>query len=894
LYGSFFAVCPQHFKSIYFSDHPSADASRRNLKVAFGEADRGLYDAVSGFSSCELRSILGAQSLHELRKAAGAEDLPVNTYCVQALRRWSRVSEGGAAQLSLPSFEDLGSYSTFRAGRDAPFQRWYPWLEGYSPDFVRQVLNEFAPQAATVLDPFGGCGTTPITGALLGKRSFYCELNPLLQFIVEAKVRALLLSARDRKRVVSGLSELAVRFEDELHSQTADARLRVAYVACFGSSQFFEGSAFEDVLRARSVLDRIACQDPLLAQFATVSVVASLIPSSKLKRAGDLRFRRGNEVDQIEDFVALVRQHLSMVAEDIAGSTGAPIAPVLVSADARALSQIPPLGCDAVVTSPPYLNGTNYFRNTKVELWFLRSLRTPQDLAALRLAAVTAGINDVTRQKSVSSHPDVLQIVSALEQSAYDARIPQMVGSYFHDMEAVLRGVALHMKSGAILALDIGDSIYAGQRVATDRILSSIAEDLGFSLRRTILLRNRVSRDATPLRQVLLVFQFGRSRVTTGARTKAAWASSWKSFKSNLPHQEEPFAKRNWGHPLHSLCSYQGKMKPSLAHFLVDAFVPAGGRMLDPFAGVGTIPFEAALQGARSYGFEISPAALPIAGAKVGRADPDAVSGILRRLERFIADEKPSRGDTQRAAKINFNSTIPEYFEPRTMREVLLARRFFQEEPVQDPSTQLVFASILHILHGNRPYALSRRSHPITPFAPTGPYEYKSLIRSLSDKLSKSMSAVLPATFEPGTVYECDATGWWPQEVTNLDAIVTSPPFFASTRFYLANWMRLWFAGWEREDFDTKPRSFLDERQRQSFRVYEPIFRQARERLNSTGAFVLHLGRSKKCDMAAMIAEVALPWFTVADQFSESVAHCESHGIRDKGTVTDHQFLVLR
>lgn len=59
-----------------------------------------------------------------------------------------------------------------------------------------------------------------------------------------------------------------------------------------------------------------------------------------------------------------------------------------------------------------------------------------------------------------------------------------------------------------------------------------------------------------------------------------------------------------------------------------------------------------------------------------------------------------------------------------------------------------------------------------------------------------------------------DATSWWPREIEPLDAIVTSPPFFESTRFYLANWMRLWFSGWEAEDSRTLPRQFVDERQR--------------------------------------------------------------------------------
>ena len=45
--------------------------------------------------------------------------------------------------------------------------------------------------------------------------------------------------------------------------------------------------------------------------------------------------------------------------------------------------------------------------------------------------------------------------------------------------------------------------------------------------------------------------------------------------------------------------------------------------------------------------------------------------------------------------------------------------------------------------------------------------------------------------------------------------------------------------------------------------------------------------------MAAHLKTVGLRWFKSADVFDESVAHCESHGIRDKGSVTSHQYLVL-
>ena len=123
---------------------------------------------------------------------------------------------------------------------------------------------------------------------------------------------------------------------------------------------------------------------------------------------------------------------------------------------------------------------------------------------------------------------------------------------------------------------------------------------------------------------------------------------------------------------------------------------------------------------------------------------------------------------------------------------------------------------------------------------------------------------------------------WWPDKVRDLDAVVTSPPFFDSTRFHVQNWMRLWFCGWEARDFVTQPRAFIDERQKGSFAVYEHVLRQARERLKPGGVVALHLGVSRKKDMARAMADIAQPWFRVLDVFEEDVRHLESHGVRDE------------
>ena len=79
----------------------------------------------------------------------------------------------------------------------------------------------------------------------------------------------------------------------------------------------------------------------------------------------------------------------------------------------------------------------------------------------------------------------------------------------------------------------------------------------------------------------------------------------WKNFKVNQPHRKPPFSKRNWGNGLHSLCSYQGKMKPSLVHHLINVFSDKNQLVLDPFAGSGVVPFIAKKMKRKYLGIEL-------------------------------------------------------------------------------------------------------------------------------------------------------------------------------------------------------------------------------------------------------------------------------------------------
>lgn len=879
----------QTFKSVYFPDLKDRETASKSLTLAFSEADSDLYESVRYLSSLEIRRMLGADTISELENTAASEGLPVSRYCVWRLKREYEKGRSSRKQLVAPI------HTTFQGGKELPFQNWYPYLEGYSPDFVREVIDRYVPKGAkTIYDPFAGVGTTPMVAAELGYEAFYSEVNPVLQFLVRVKSRARSSTARQKiifalERELAGLKQLVL-------AEPEDQELLQAYSDSFGQSQFFSEPVLSYVLKTRTYLNKLYFRDVLVSELVTVAVLASLVQNSLLTRQGDLRFRRGKELEDLEktDYFTSIEANLRRIIEDLSTVESAP-SPVLVTEDARKIGNLPFVGIDAVITSPPYLNGTNYFRNTKIELWFLGYLKNASNLRNFRRLAVTAGINDVslTENKHVLNRR-LRRLLNELEATAYDKRIPKMVHDYFADMHTIFGNLKRQLRKGAIIAIDLGDSIYGGVHVKTDEILISVLENLGYTPIEKVILRKRQSNNGQELRQVLLIFK--HSEVTTVVTEPPTWKKEWSEFKRTMPHHSGEMAKRNWGDPLHSLCSYQGKLKPSIASQLVKIFVPEQGTVLDIFGGVGTIPLEAALQGKQTYSFDISPAALAISRAKLSSPTRRKVNNTLEDLDRFIKEANLAPEDVATQAAFGLNKTLKDYFHPTTLSEILLAREFFSRVGYNTPESSLVIAALMHILHGNRPYALSRRSHPITPFAPSGEFEYKNLIEKLREKVDRALAHIEQRTadFQPGIVFGQDATKTWPSDVQNLDAIITSPPFFDSTRFYAANWMRLWFAGWNDAHFKTEPINFIDELQKKDLSVYDAIFMQARERLKDTGTFVMHLGKSHKCDMADALSKRAKRWFKVLDIFEENVEDGESHGIKDRGSVTRHQYLILR
>ena len=386
----------------------------------------------------------------------------------------------------------------FGANKERPFHRWYPFVEGYSAELVERALAEPAPDGM-VLDPFGGSGTTALAAAMLGRDSVFAEVNPYLAWIADVKINQA-KAAAGISGATAELRSLAAEAEGTLPPVEHDHPL----LAADRKRGFFPVDTALEVLGLLALIDKSLTGS--VREVARLAVATSLVPASQMVRRTDLRRRIPSDPAPV-DLRLTVIQRLLEFADDIdAHGTTISGTATRIASDVRGEWSASP-DVAVIVTSPPYLNGTNYCRNTKLELLALGFMTSENDLKDLRVSSISAGINNVSKRRTEALEIDCVEPVARLlDGVAYDSRIPILVRTYFADMRGALIQVRRRALTGAHMYFDIGDSKYCGVHVPTHTLLRQIAEGEDWRFLDEEVIRTRRSYDGSQLTQVLLHF----------------------------------------------------------------------------------------------------------------------------------------------------------------------------------------------------------------------------------------------------------------------------------------------------------------------------------------------------------------------------------------------------
>lgn len=250
---------------------------------------------------------------------------------------------------------------------------------------------------------------------------------------------------------------------------------------------------------------------------------------------------------------------------------------------------------------------------------------------------------------------------------------------------------------------------------------------------------------------------------------------------------------------LHQIAPYIGKVKSSIAKFLIENFTQKGDTIYDPFCGAGTIPFEGWTLGRNVIGNDLNRYAFILTKAKL------FPPGILEDIIVQIQSLKPLVLQRSEDIKIEYvPNWVRSFFHEQTLKETIAWTDILKEKELW-----FLLSCMMGILHHQRPGFLSFPSSHTVPYLRVKNfpikefpelYEYRNVTERLIKKVQRALKRqpVLDHSLARYAYNEDASTHLLTSQV---DAIITSPPYMRQLDYARDNRLRLWFL----DVFDYKP-----------------------------------------------------------------------------------------
>ena len=242
------------------------------------------------------------------------------------------------------------------------------------------------------------------------------------------------------------------------------------------------------------------------------------------------------------------------------------------------------------------------------------------------------------------------------------------------------------------------------------------------------------------------------------------------------------YEKQSWGHPLHRIGPYVGRIKPAFAHFLIKHLTKEGQTVLDPFCGIGTICLESSLMKRNSIGFDLNPYAIHIAEAKCNiKIDIQKKISEIEKIKIILSGYNLDK----------IPEWVKNYYNSRTLKEILFFLDYFKKK-----KDKFLYGCLLAISQGHRPGHLSKPCGWTIPYKPrpNDPGEYRSVKPRLIAKIQRNFEEM---NFKRGKmkIQKNDARKLKNILDKSIDAIITSPPYLNTLDYVNSHRLRLAICG---------------------------------------------------------------------------------------------------
>ena len=389
--------------------------------------------------------------------------------------------------------DTYGRIMQFNKNKQEPIHRWYPFVEGYSKEFIKSIIDENKDRKIECcLEPFSGSGTTALELQNLGKKCYSFEINPLMYLIGKVKLE----TEYDYERTV-----FLFEYIKETRSQIDVVNLTSVFPTLYQSDERKKWNYNKEVGQAIKKIE-LAVQtitEDIYKNLFTVALAAILLDVSNLYRNGKcLSYKRNWESQNItekEVFKRFDKKVTEELLEDIKNSFSLEHKvlqknkELLFNSDSRiAINQkVKDNSIDLVITSPPYLNSRDYTDTYMLELKTLGFTKTNSQIKNLRKQTLRSHVQIHWGDNSTLENKLLKFTLEELKQSAtntntkiWNASIIDMVRLYFVDMETIFKELHRKIRTGGKVYFNVSNSAYFKVEINTLEICASIAEDVGF------------------------------------------------------------------------------------------------------------------------------------------------------------------------------------------------------------------------------------------------------------------------------------------------------------------------------------------------------------------------------------------------------------------------------
>jgi len=388
---------------------------------------------------------------------------------------------------------DLNKYVTFVPNKLIPIHRWYPFTQGFSEPLVEYLVRELGISAKdTVLDPFGGCGTTALTCRRFGISSVSVDISPFVSWVAKVKTRHWNSNALQKHAdaIMSDMKKLKFRkhfepcvFEDFLRKAYSDHILKQihSFISLIRANNEIEGSADFFFLGLVSIMEEVSQIRKHGSHYrymlSSENVGLQKLNTEIIHPNANILPVLAAKIESMVDDTRRYRFHKPMCEVKVLVGD----AKKLILAD-RSVS--------VVITSPPYLNRNNYLSQQKAELAMLGFVKTYDEYKRLVRSTFRSHVEAGLGGAPQTGFDEVRAILNAMKLTKNNnPKIPHMIAGYFEDLDATLHELGRVVRRHGTVVFVVGNTRWGGIVVPVDHMLAKIAEKNGFVVNRILVTR---------------------------------------------------------------------------------------------------------------------------------------------------------------------------------------------------------------------------------------------------------------------------------------------------------------------------------------------------------------------------------------------------------------------